>query len=114
MNARTIRISVVVVLTIVGVVWWTFRRPANNATHPNGTWWLCQNKACGHSFQLTMAQLGDWHKKHYGQRPVCPDCGSPDAVAAEKCDNCGKVYPRTQTLQPCPVCKAIPKDPRDE
>jgi rRNA maturation endonuclease Nob1 len=94
-----------VVLVVVGAaltvaaLW----RGPNNANFPEGTDWLCTNQGCGNHFKLTMKQLGEHYKAHYGQLPKCPKCGH-DAVRAWQCANCGKVFPQTRGIDACPYC----------
>jgi hypothetical protein len=97
--------AVVIGVALVGaVVVWAMWRPANNPNFPQGTDWLCTNQACQNHFKLTMKELGDHHKAHYGQRPKCPKCGK-DAVRAEVCAHCGKVYMQARGAQICPYCR---------
>ena len=60
-----------VVVLVVGavVVGWAMYQPANNPNFPEGTDWLCTDRACGIHFKLTTSQLSDHYKQHYGQRP---------------------------------------------
>ena len=94
-------VIVVVVAAVLGV--WSMRGSPNNANFPQGTDWLCTNSACGNHYKMTVAELGEHHKKNYGQRPACPKCGKP-AVRAEVCGHCGKVYPQNRGMQVCPYC----------
>ena len=98
-------IIVVVVGAILG--WSFFHHPANNASHPEGTWWLCDK---GHSFQMTTKQLSDWFEHHWGEGIPCPTCGSQKTVRAFKCPSCGTVY-ASRGAQKCPKCGApTPQD----
>src|SRR5438874_1186178 len=109
MSAKTLGLLGIILATVIGVVWWTFlHHPSNNENHPAGTYWMCKNKSCGNTFHLTMAELGDWHKNHYGHRPQCPKCGEENTVQAMKCQNCGKISEYTRNIQPCPYCHAMP------
>src|SRR5438105_4059765 len=89
-SGKGIAVAVGLAVVLLGVVVWaTVRRPANNANFPDGTYWVCKN---GHQFTLTVKQLGEWNKAHYGQSPHCPTCDAP-AERAEKCPHCGAVFP---------------------
>ena len=106
MSQKTITIATAVIVTIVGIVWYVFHRPANTADFPDGTYWICNH--CGNNFHLTIKEQGEWYQKHYGLRPGCPKCGSSDTVRAVKCENCGKFFPMTPVIKPCPYCHHIP------
>lgn len=92
----------VMVLTFAG--WYLFSGSPNNADNPNGTSWLCQNNVCKNEFILTVKQLSDHHKAHYGQPPACPKCGK-EASRASRCANCGKTSPLRLNTNLCPHCK---------
>jgi len=100
-GGKGLAVAVVVGVLLVGMIAWaSFRRPSNNANFPEGTWWLCKN---GHSFTMTIKQLGEWNKAHYGQSPQCPTCKA-EAERAEKCPHCGTVSPAQRNSTTCPKC----------
>ena len=91
----------------LGVGMAAFHRPANNAAHPQGTYWTCEN---GHSFLMTTSQLNDHYARHYGERIPCPQCGSRKTLRAYKCPTCGTVYPAHEAKK-CPKCGSpVPED----
>jgi hypothetical protein len=90
---------------IFGIVAYWWRGPANNANFPEGTYWVCTNTACKTEFHLTVAELGAWHKAHYGERVQCPKCHH-EAERSIKCPSCGAVTKLTRDASPvCPACK---------
>ena len=95
-----------VIVVVVGVVLaiLSMRRPANNANFPEGTDWLCLNPACQNHFKLTMKELGEHHKQHYGQPVKCPKCGQR-ADRADVCKSCGKVFVQMRGMTNCPFCR---------
>jgi hypothetical protein len=115
MNAKTkerlgIGAAIVLVAAVTAVVAWNWR-PANNANFPDGTFWICQNDSCHHEFVLTMEQLSEHHKLHYGQPIPCPKCGQAGAIRALRCPSCGKFYPQPRDPMPCPFCGKMPPKP---
>ncbi len=79
----------------------------NNANFPEGTLWLCGDAACGHSFNLTMKELGQHHEKHYGEPVPCAKCNKP-AARANLCPHCKQVSVQERGGGACPKCgKAI-------
>ena len=94
-------VIVVVVGAVLGVV--AMRHPPNNANFPGGTDWLCLNPACKNHFKLTMHELGEHHRLHYGQPVTCPKCGQR-AFRAEVCKSCGKVFQQMPQMTNCPYC----------
>ena len=92
-------VSLLVVIVAVAAI----HRPANDPSHPDGTYWLCQS--CGHDFSMSTKALGEFHTSHYGERLPCPKCGSTRTVLAYKCPACGKVYP-AHDAKVCPSCGA--------
>jgi ribosomal protein L32 len=96
--------GIVVAVVAAAVVVWAMWTPANNANFPEGTLWMCTDRACGSHHNLSTKQLGEHYKANYGQLPKCPKCGK-ESVRAEKCDHCGKVYPQGRGVQVCPYCK---------
>jgi ribosomal protein L32 len=103
-------IAIVAVVAVVVVGWLFFWSPANNDNFPQGTLWLCTNQSCGNSFTLTMKELSDHQLKHYGQLPKCPKCGH-EALGAERCQFCGKVFVQQRGYDVCPYCgkQQVPK-----
>jgi hypothetical protein len=103
MNQKVMYGSVIVVV-VAGVLWlWALRRPANNENFPEGTEWLCTNPQCGNHFHMTMKELGEYTKAHYGQPIKCPKCNQM-AVGAATCAYCGKVYAQMRGSNLCPYC----------
>jgi hypothetical protein len=102
--------AVAVVLAVGG--WLLWGGGANNENFPEGTLWMCTNPACGNTFTLTMKQLGEHHKAHFGQLPPCPKCGR-DAIGAHKCEHCGKVYVEQRGSSICPFCFKPQSPPKD-
>jgi hypothetical protein len=94
----------VVVVVVAAVLVMAMRRGPNNENFPEGTDWLCLDPTCNTHFRLTMKELGEHYKQHYGKRPLCPKCGK-EAVRAEVCGHCGKVYPQARGVQICPYCR---------
>jgi len=94
-------VIVVVVGAVLAVV--AMRRSPNNANFPEGTDWLCLNPACKNHFKLTMHELGEHHRLHYGQPVTCPKCGQR-AFRAEVCKSCGKVFQQMPQMTNCPYC----------
>src|SRR5207302_9870967 len=78
-------------------------RPADiGGDSPNGNLWMCTDTKCGNQFTMTVQQLAKYQKEHFGQPVKCPKCGAT-AVPAEKCQQCGNVYPLTAGADtPCP------------
>jgi len=108
MDRKIIIIAAVVSMLIAVVAGLALHHPANNAAHPEGTWWHCA--ACGHDFAMSTRDLGDWYQNHYGHGVQCPSCGSEKTVRSYKCPACGKVYP-THDAKKCPACGApVPMD----
>jgi hypothetical protein len=95
-----------VIVVAVGVVLAVaaLRRPANNANFPEGTDWLCLNADCKNHFKLTMKELGEHHKQHYGQPVKCPKCGQR-ADRADHCKSCSKVFVQMRGMTYCPYCQ---------
>jgi rRNA maturation protein Nop10 len=100
------------VVLITGVLYW-FHHPANNVNAPRGTWWICKNQSCKNEFSLTMAQFSEHHEKHYGQPVRCPKCDS-EAIKADKCPSCGKVFVMQRNSTKCPSCGKDTADPSNQ
>ncbi len=98
-------IAGVVVVVAAGYFMWNWR-PANNADHPDGTFWICQNPQCNHEFVLSVKELGKFQETHYGQPVMCPKCKQQNTVGAERCPSCSKFISRAQRAAVCPHCKA--------
>ena len=93
-------VAAVVVAVLVG--WSQFGSP-NNSNFPEGTDWLCEDPRCGTHFKMTMAELGEFNRKNFGQRVKCPKDGKP-ALRAEKCRHCEKWHPQPHEGYRCPFC----------
>jgi rubrerythrin len=100
--------AITLTVIITGISFW-FWRPANNVNAPRGTWWICKNPTCKNEFSLTMAQFSEHHEKHYGQPVTCPKCHT-EAIKADKCPSCGKVFVMQRNTNKCPAC-GKPTDP---
>lgn len=90
---------------VVGYAYWALvlRSNPNSADVPDGTHWIC--KTNGHHFDLTLRQLSDHYKAHFGEPVPCPKCGATDTIRANRCPKCGEYYPMTRGGQPpCPKC----------
>ena len=103
-------VAIAVVIAVVG--WRLWGRGANNENFPEGTLWQCTTPACGNAFTLTMKQLGEHHKKHFGQLPACPKCGK-ESVGAQRCGHCRKVYVQMRGSNVCPFCGKPQAPPED-
>ena len=75
----------------------------NNANLPDGVLFICGEKTCGHTFPLTMKQLGEHHEKHYGEPVPCAKCAKP-ALRAEKCEHCQTIHVQERGGGACPKC----------
>jgi hypothetical protein len=93
----------IVVLVVGGaaIAIWKWR-PSNNANLPDGTFWVCGNDQCRHEFAMTLAQFSDYKEKHPGAPVVCPKCGK-DAVGANRCSSCNRMFPKGRG-KTCPHC----------
>jgi hypothetical protein len=96
--------GIVVGVVVIAVVGWAMWSPSNNANFPEGTLWICTDRACGSDHTLTTKQLSDHYKANYGQLPKCPKC-TKETMRAERCGHCSKVYPQARGVQICPYCK---------
>jgi hypothetical protein len=104
MNQKLVYAIVVVAAVGLAVgVWWFWDSP-NNANFPQGTHWMCMDRACGGQATLTMKQLGQHNKEHFGKRPFCPKC-KKETMRADVCRHCGKWYPQAPDSYVCPFCK---------
>jgi predicted RNA-binding Zn-ribbon protein involved in translation (DUF1610 family) len=97
-------VVVIIAISAVAMRW----HAANNANFPHGTWWICQNPSCKAEFSMSSRELGQWHAAHYGDPLPCPKCGQTNVIRAEKCQNCGTVYPSRGTTV-CPHCGRPPE-----
>jgi hypothetical protein len=96
----------------VGYAYWVLvlRRNPNSDDVPDGTHWIC--KTNGHHFDLTLSQLSDHHRAHYGEPVPCPKCNSTDTIRANRCPKCGEYYPQVRGAQPpCPKCGTPQQQP---
>lgn len=75
----------------------------NSANFPDGTHWICSDAACGHEFHLTIEQLSDHHKEHYGHPVPCEKCNKP-ATRAEFCKHCERFFVMQRDSTTCPHC----------
>jgi hypothetical protein len=99
-----------VVFTTV-VAYFTFRTDPSASAAPEGTWWVCMNPSCGHTFNLSLKELANHHKAHYGEPVPCPKCKQGQTIRGEKCPKCGKVFVLDRGAM-CPVCKTpVPPSP---
>jgi hypothetical protein len=113
MNRQRIILLTAALLVVAAVALAAWRwRPANNDNFPDGTFWICRNPQCHAEFVLSMKQLGEHHRQHYGQPVPCPQCGKTDTTRAERCPNCKKFYPMQRDLLPCPHCQHKPAPPQ--
>ena len=94
--------AVVVALCGLAVFVWS-RQSATSQNFPEGTWWVCTNKDCKHEFNLSVKQLSEHHKAHYGEPIPCPKCKSR-AIRADKCLHCGKIFVARLDDIKCPHC----------
>ena len=102
---REVLVGAVVALVVAAAAWVLWNaRPANNANFPDGLQYLCTSRACGHAFTLTMTQLSDHQKKHYGEPVKCTKCGA-EARRADRCPSCAKVFTVERNQSACPHCK---------
>ena len=104
MNQKAIYGIIIAVAVVGAVVVWAMWSPANNENFPEGTDWLCLNKACGNHFKMSIREVAEHHKAHYGQPMKCPKCGQ-EAERAVKCAHCAKVYVQGRGASFCPFCK---------
>ena len=93
----------VVVLLCAVAAFAIFRRPAADQNFPDGTWWVCTNDGCKNEFNLSIGELADHHKQHYGEPVKCPKCKA-EALQARKCTACGKVAVQRLGTAKCPAC----------
>jgi endogenous inhibitor of DNA gyrase (YacG/DUF329 family) len=112
MQQKLIYGGIIVGVVAVAIVIWAMWTPANNANFPQGTDWLCLNKSCANHFNLTIKQVSDHHKAHYGQPMKCPKCGN-EAERAVKCAHCAKVYMQMRGASTCPFCRKQQPPPAD-
>lgn len=84
------------------VAYFTFRTDPSASAAPEGTWWLCSNPSCGNTFNLSLSELAQHHKAHFGEPVPCPKCKQP-AIRSAKCSKCGKVFPLDRNGA-CPAC----------
>src|SRR3954453_9969507 len=82
--------AVVLVLCMGFAVWALVKPAANTPDAPAGLSYLCN---AGHSFTMTMKQVSDYQRDHYGEKIACPKCGSKETQRANKCAKCGEIYP---------------------
>jgi hypothetical protein len=103
-DRKTLAIAVAAVglLALAGVYWLT-RTGGNNPNAPEGTHWICANDQCKNQFNLSVADLADHHRKHYGEPVPCPKCKKP-ATRADKCPHCNQLFPMGRSVTKCPKC----------
>jgi hypothetical protein len=112
MDKKTLLAAGVVVVVVAVVAVFAFRRPDNNANFPEGTEWLCTNKACGNHFRMTVKELGEYTRANYGKPILCPKCNQP-AAGARTCSHCKKVHVQVRGMNVCPLCGKPPPPPKD-
>jgi ribosomal protein L40E len=102
--------AAVVLVLCIGVGVWALVKPsANTPDAPDGLYYVCK---AGHSFNMTMKQVSDYQREHYGEPIACRECGSKETERANKCAKCGEVYPMARGEQPpCPKCGTKPVPP---
>jgi hypothetical protein len=101
---RNVAIAVVAVgLIALGVALWNMRSGGNTPNAPEGTFWICSNDQCKHEFNLSVSEVADHHKKHYGEPIPCPKCKSR-SIPAERCPHCKKLVPKGRGVAKCPYC----------
>ncbi len=104
MNKNLVKGIIVGAVVLVAVIGWSLRRPANSASFPEGTDWLCTSPQCSTGFNLSIKQLADYNEEHAGERIKCPKCGTA-AIRAEKCQHCAKHFPMVRDgPHRCPFC----------
>jgi hypothetical protein len=102
--SRNLIIAAAALVVFTGLVaYFTFRTDPSTSAAPEGTWWVCVNQSCGNTFNLSLKELADHHRAHYGEPVPCPKCKQP-AIRGEKCPKCGKVFVLDRGAI-CPVCK---------
>jgi len=67
---------VAVVVLAVTIGWWYFGNSDAGVEGSAITAWKCTKPECGQTFHLTVKQLSDFYKVHYGEPLPCPKCGS--------------------------------------
>jgi hypothetical protein len=92
-------------IVVAAVLGWTFYGSSkNNANFPEGTLWVCMDPACRHEFAMSVKELGQYEKEHWGEPMKCQKCGKT-AFRADRCQHCGKAYPQQQRSSICPHCR---------
>lgn len=76
----------------------------NNANFPDGKIYVCDDDACNHVFNMSMTELSEHHKAHYGEPIPCPKCGKTPAHPAVKCPHCDTVSIEQRGGENCPKC----------
>ena len=76
----------------------------NNANFSEGTDWMCGVAECAHTFNLTMAELGEHHKNNYGKPIACPRCDTAPAMRVDRCPVCKNYFPQQREAFRCPHC----------
>ena len=113
MNKNLVKGIVVAAVVLVAVVGWLLYSPANNANFPEGTDWLCMNPSCNNSFNMSVKQLAQYQKDHFGEPIKCPKCKT-QSIRAQKCQHCSKTFPMSSDIQHrCPYCgkpTAVPQE----
>ncbi len=109
--ARNLIIAVVALFVIAAVVaYFSFRTDPSLSAAPDGTFWVCVNPSCGNTFNLSLKELAEHQRAHFGQPVPCPKCKQP-ALRGEKCPNCGKVFVSDRSMI-CPSCKTVLGPPK--
>jgi hypothetical protein len=101
-----------VAAAVLGYGYWrmVLRPNPNSADIPDGTFWICNS--CNDHFNLSVKELSDHHRDHYGEPVACPKCKATNTVRANRCRKCREFYPMARGEQPaCPKCGTKPAEP---
>jgi hypothetical protein len=105
MNNPFAKLGIIVGVVLVAVVGWTvFGQSDAGPEAQKKMYWICTDPRCGEVFTVSVQQLSDNGKHHYGEPTRCPRCGGV-AEPAMKCAHCGEVEPARLYGQTCPHCK---------
>ncbi|MBC7771403.1 MAG: hypothetical protein H7210_02795 [Pyrinomonadaceae bacterium] len=90
------------------IIWWSRSGESygdNNANFPDGIARICADEACKHVFGMTMEEVGEHHKNHYGEPIPCAKCGKTPTHPAVKCKHCKVVSIQEASTMNCPSCQ---------